>query len=27
LKLVDGRILHIGKFFKASVSWKHLGGE
>lgn len=27
LRLVDGRITHIGKFFQASVSWKHLGGE
>jgi hypothetical protein len=27
LKGVDGKITHIGKFFQASVSWKHFGGE
>lgn len=27
LRLVDGKIIHIGKFFQASVSWRHLGGE
>lgn len=27
LKLVDGKITHIGKFFQASVSWRHFGGE
>lgn len=27
LRVVDGKIVHIGKFFQASVSWKHLGAE
>jgi hypothetical protein len=25
LRLVDGKITSIGRFFQASVSWKHLG--
>lgn len=27
LRLVDGRVTSIGKFFQASVSWRHLGEE